>query len=126
MRSTRHCSGLRHHARSSLFSPSSWDRLANESLSGTFSAPELSTRPDQLTPPEAWTRCASSTAEMFESAAGRAATASGVTTSTAAVTSAISQRLVTPANVGCHLSGPWAYLLATDLDPTGHQRGVQP
>ena len=100
IRSTRQSSALRHQTRSRLFSPSNWARLTNESLSGTCRVPEVSTYPDQATPTEPCISRASSTAETSDAGTGRAAIATGVPTSTAAVTSTISQRALTAPNVG--------------------------
>ena len=100
IRSTRQSSPLRHQTRSRLFSPSSWARLTNESLSGTCRVPTVSTYPDQATSAEPCISRARSTADTLEVDVGRAAIATGMPTSTAAVTSTISQRALTAPNVG--------------------------
>jgi hypothetical protein len=100
IRSTRQSSALRHHTRSWVFSPSICASVANDSLSGTCSVPEVSTYPDQPTSADCLTRPASSTAGMSEGVAGRVPITTGVATSAAAVNSTTSQRAVMAATVG--------------------------
>ena len=102
IRSTRQWSGPLHQTRSRLVSPSSRARLAKESLSGTCSVPEVSANPDHGTAADRSIRSARSSAAMLIGCAGRASTASGVPTSTAAASSTTSQRALMRATVGGH------------------------
>ena len=108
--STRQSSGLRHQTRSWLGSPSSWARLANESLSGTCRLPEVS-RHTRTSHTRGALRSAGPARRRrrWTPRTGRAPIASGVPTSTAAVTSTTSQRALTAPNVGGGLSGPRSF-----------------
>ncbi len=92
IRSTRQSSAVRHHTRSLVFSPSIWASVANDSLSGTCSVPDVSTYPDHATSADCRTRPASSAPVVSEGAAGLDPMAIGVATSAAAVNSTTSQR----------------------------------
>ena len=95
--------GPRHQTRRSLSSPSSWARLANESLSGSCSAPRL-WRPGRTSRPGRTPGSAGPAVRRARAPrAGRRArcrTASGTPTSAAAASSTTSQRLLTSVNVG--------------------------